>query len=378
MTALELFFDLVFVFAITQVTAFIYRDPTWLRLLAGVRDPDGALVRLERLRLAREHRGHRRAALIRVVLLAAMAPLLVASLAVPHAFGDDALVFGVAYFVVRGAAHRRATRAGARRPGAARGGHAARATMLPAARAARRRRARRRSRGEASAGRGDRDRLRRPGARAARGWRVEPGHFAERHGLIIIIALGESIVALGVGAAGLGLDAGVVVGALLGLAVAAALWWAYFDVVATVAERQAARGDAGARRPAIARDSYSYLHLPMVAGIVVFAFGVEEDARRTSTPTCRRPGGRALRRRRPLPARAERVQAPQHRLLQQAAARRRRRCSRRSRRSRRGAGAARARARRGRRVRADRVRGVPLRRGARAHPARSRLVHQAG
>jgi low temperature requirement protein LtrA len=107
-----------------------------------------------------------------------------------------------------------------------------------------------------------------------RDWRVEPAHFAERHGLMIIIALGESIVAIGVGASSLGLRAGVVTGAFLGIAVAATLWWAYFDVVATVAELKLreAEGPACAR---IARDSYSYLHLPMVAGIVIFAFGVK-------------------------------------------------------------------------------------------------------
>jgi len=110
--------------------------------------------------------------------------------------------------------------------------------------------------------------------RGTENWQVEPAHFAERHGLIVIIALGESIVALGVGAASLGIHAGVVTGALLGIAVAAALWWAYFDVVATVAERKL-RAAGPAERALIARDSYTYLHLPMVAGIVVFAFGVK-------------------------------------------------------------------------------------------------------
>ena len=70
----------------------------------------------------------------------------------------------------------------------------------------------------------------------ADGWKLVPGHFAERHGLIVIIALGESIVAIGVGAEA-GVDAGVVAAAVLGMAVAAALWWVYFDVIALVAER---------------------------------------------------------------------------------------------------------------------------------------------
>jgi low temperature requirement protein LtrA len=107
-----------------------------------------------------------------------------------------------------------------------------------------------------------------------RGWRLAAGHFAERHALIVIIALGESIVALGLGASHT-LDAGAIVAALLGLAVAAALWWAYFDVVAIVAERRL-RETTGNAQLAMARDSYSYLHLPMVAGIVLFAVGVKK------------------------------------------------------------------------------------------------------
>src|SRR2546429_638608 len=76
------------------------------------------------------------------------------------------------------------------------------------------------------------------GAFSSGGWRVSPRHFAERHGLIIIIALGESIVAIGVGARGIALDAKIIVAALLGIAAAGAMWWAYFDVVAIVAERR--------------------------------------------------------------------------------------------------------------------------------------------
>ncbi len=107
-----------------------------------------------------------------------------------------------------------------------------------------------------------------------RGWRLSAGHFAERHGLIIIIAFGESIVALGLGATNV-LSAGVVVAAVLGLAVAAALWWLYFDVVAIVAERRL-RETSGKEQLTMARDSYSYLHLPMVAGIVLGAVGLKK------------------------------------------------------------------------------------------------------
>jgi low temperature requirement protein LtrA len=109
----------------------------------------------------------------------------------------------------------------------------------------------------------------------AEGWKLVPGHFAERHGLIVIIALGESIVAIGVGA-GVEVDAGVVAAAVLGIAVAAALWWLYFDIVALVAERRLSNADVGRQQNEIARDSFSYLHFPMVAGIVLLALGLKK------------------------------------------------------------------------------------------------------
>jgi low temperature requirement protein LtrA len=109
----------------------------------------------------------------------------------------------------------------------------------------------------------------------AEGWKLVPGHFAERHGLIFIIALGESIVAIGVGAEA-GVDAGVVAAATLGIVVAAALWWLYFDVVALVAERRLSRAAVGREQNELARDSYSYLHFPMVAGVVLLALGLKK------------------------------------------------------------------------------------------------------
>jgi low temperature requirement protein LtrA len=272
-TALELFFDLVFVFAITQVSGFIYHDPSWTTLFEAF-----ALLMVLWFawsgyawlgNTAGTDEGP-----IRVVLLVVMGPLLIASLAVPHAFGRDALVFGAAYFLVR-ALHIAAYALLARDDPSLRIVVLRLAqTILPAAGVL------------VLAGF-----LHGPARavcwiaalaidygglilRGTENWQVEPAHFAERHGLIVIIALGESIVALGVGASSLGIHAGVVTGALLGIAVAAALWWAYFDVVAAVAERRL-RAAAPRERARIARDSYSYLHLPMVAGIVVFAFGVK-------------------------------------------------------------------------------------------------------
>jgi low temperature requirement protein LtrA len=117
----------------------------------------------------------------------------------------------------------------------------------------------------------------------ADGWKLVPGHFAERHGLIVIIALGESIVAIGVGAEA-GVDAGVVAAAVVGVIVAAELWWLYFDIVALVAERRLQNAEAGRQRNDIARDSFSYLHLPMIAGIVLFALGLKKTLAHVGDP----------------------------------------------------------------------------------------------
>jgi low temperature requirement protein LtrA len=106
------------------------------------------------------------------------------------------------------------------------------------------------------------------------GWRVSAGHFAERHGLIVLIALGESVIAVGA-ASGRPLGPGVVIAGILGVALAGALWWAYFDVVALVAERRL-RSLTGVRQNRVARDSYSFLHLVMIAGIILVALGIKQ------------------------------------------------------------------------------------------------------
>jgi low temperature requirement protein LtrA len=272
-TPLELFFDLVFVFAITQVTGLLADDPTWAGLLRGLLLL-GALWWAWASYAWLTNTLNPEEGAVRLAVFGAMGAMLIVSLAAPNAFGADGVTFGVAYFVVR-ALH----------------------LVL-----------------YAIAGRGDRDLFRAvvrivPTAilgptllviagffdgtsqlalwSAAlaidylgvlvghmRGWRVSPEHFVERHGLVVIIALGESIVALGVGAAGLPLDAGLIAAALLGMAVVASLWWSYFDWVAFVAQARLAEA-TGAERAALARDLYSYLHLPMVAGIVLFALGLK-------------------------------------------------------------------------------------------------------
>jgi low temperature requirement protein LtrA len=203
-----------------------------------------------------------------------MASMLVAALAVPEAFGDDSVVFGIAYFAVR-AIHiavyiygapdvnnRDAIRLLA--PGLLAGP----ALILIAGFLD----------GGAAAGLwvvalvidyGT------PYVRDVSGFTISPSHFHERFGLIVIIALGESIVATGSGLDATGLTAGVVTTAVAGLVIAGAQWWAYFDVVALVAERRFAEAE-GAEQARIARDSYGVLHLLLIAGVVLVALGLKK------------------------------------------------------------------------------------------------------
>jgi low temperature requirement protein LtrA len=271
---LELFFDLVFVFAITQVTSLISEHPTWGGLAQGMAvlallwwawssfawltnsvDPEHGLSRL--------------------VVFAAMGAFLIVSLAVPGAFGADALAFALAYGAVR-ALHLILYLVAAREDPELRGAilrlgrPAVMATTLVLVASA--------FGGATQGALWGAALLVDWGGLAVggvAGWRVHPGHFAERHANIIIIALGESIVDIGVGAHGHRLDAELAGAALLGLTTAAALWWAYFDVVAPVAER-VFREALGEARVRLARDSYTYLHFAMVAGIILFAFGVKQ------------------------------------------------------------------------------------------------------
>jgi low temperature requirement protein LtrA len=273
-TPLELFFDLVFVLAITECTSLMSHHPTWSGLAQGllvlgvlwwawasyawltsVIDPEAGPVRL--------------------VFFAAMASMLIAAICVPEAFGNLALAFALSIGFFR-VAHIAlfATAAGEEAPGLRRSTQAlavstAVAVALLAAASA--------FDGLAQAGLwvlalaldfGG------PYFFGIEGWQLVPGHFAERHGLIVIIALGESIVEIGAGAAG-HLDLGIGVAAVLGVGIAAAMWWVYFDVVALVSAKRLAEAEAGPVQNALARDSYSYLHLFLVAGIVLTAFGLK-------------------------------------------------------------------------------------------------------
>jgi low temperature requirement protein LtrA len=221
--------------------------------------------------------------LVRVAIFGAMGAMLLVSLAVPGAFGDDALLFAIAYLLVR-VAHIVVFTLADRSDAELR--HAI-GTLVPGTLI---------GTGllvAASTQDGWRQGLfwmlavvfdyGGPFVLGVRGWHMSAAHFAERHALIILIALGESIVALGIGAEGIPLTIGVLTAAILGLAAACALWWAYFDVVALVAERRL-REAVGEAQLRMARDSYSSLHLPMVAGIVLFAFGVKKTLGHVDEP----------------------------------------------------------------------------------------------
>jgi low temperature requirement protein LtrA len=200
--------------------------------------------------------------------------MLIVALAVPGAFGDDAVLFGVAYFLVR-LLHLVLSALVARDDPDRRGAllrFAPTATLGPSLLVL------------AAFLEGDQritvwvvalaiDYLGPVVIGPGRGWRVAPEHFAERHGLIILIALGESIIAIGVGA-GFELDTGVIVAAALGIVIVSALWWLYFDVAAIFA-RSRLMQVRGLELHRLALHAYSYLHLPMVAGIVLFALGLK-------------------------------------------------------------------------------------------------------
>jgi low temperature requirement protein LtrA len=273
-TPLELFFDLVFVFAFTQVTGMLAENPTWeglgqgMLVLAAVWWAWGGYAWLTNAL-------HSDDGIARLGLFSAMATMLIAALAIPEAFGDDAVIFGVAYFLVRvlhiavmayGAPEIDVSAAILR---LAPGLLGAPALLIVAGFLD----------GGAQAGLwivallldyGT------PYVRDVSGFRVSAGHFAERFGLVIIIALGESIVAIGAGLEGHPIGAGEIFAALGGIVLACALWWAYFDVVALVAERKLTEAPQGLERNRLARDSWGVLHGLLIAGIVLVALGIKK------------------------------------------------------------------------------------------------------
>ncbi len=280
-TPAELFFDLVFVYAITQVTALLADEPTVLGLAQG-------LVLLYLLwwvwccfawlgNVVRADTGA-----LRLILLAVMALMLVIAVTVPEAYEDlpgglyGPVVLITAYTAIRilhltiywlsdprdRGLHRVLLRSfasllpslallyvGAGLDGAAQ-------VLVWAV---------------ALVADGIGIYLTGP-----EGWRIaSPAHWAERHGLIVIIALGESIVAIGIGVADLPVSTPLIAGIVLGIVVSAALWWLYFDWLQARAEHRLAQLEGNART-ALGRDAYTYLHIPLIAGVVVAAFGLKK------------------------------------------------------------------------------------------------------
>jgi low temperature requirement protein LtrA len=271
---LELFFDLVFVLAITQCTTLMSHHTTWEGLgqgmlvlallwwswtayawLTSVVDPEEGGVR--------------------IALFCAMAGFLIAAICVPEAFGSLATEFAVAYGAVRFAQIFLLAIAGRDDPSFRRSvtglgiGTTVGVALLiagsfldPGPQAVVWGLALALDMGE-------------PYLFGSEGWHLVPGHFAERHGLIVIIALGESIVAIGLGA-GSHLTWGIAATAALGIGVVAAMWWTYFDIVALVSARRLVRAPEGKVQNELARDSYSYIHFLLVAGIILLALGLKK------------------------------------------------------------------------------------------------------
>lgn len=106
-------------------------------------------------------------------------------------------------------------------------------------------------------------------------WRVHSAtHWTERYGLFVILAIGESVVAVGVGAAEKAISGPLLLASGLGVAAAICLWWLYFDALSAAAEERFHEA-TGAQRVQMAIDAYNYGHFPIVAGIIVAAIGVE-------------------------------------------------------------------------------------------------------
>ncbi|HUR72901.1 MAG TPA: low temperature requirement protein A [Sporichthya sp.] len=280
-TTLELFFDLVFVFALTQITAFMAHDVGTERLVQGLLVLGllwwswtgyawlGNVVKADE-------------GATRIAMLTAMAAMFVIALAIPEAFDDSPggisspYAIAVCYFVLR-TVHIAAFwavaagDAGLRRQLARFGASMLVATGLLITAAA----ASGNARTWLWVGVLIADYL---GTflGGAGGWRL-PGarHFAERHGLIVIVALGESVVAIGVGVSDRPFSGSIVAASLLGLVLTGALWWLYFDTSALRTERALAEAD-DVTRARMGRDAFSLLHLPIVAGIVLLALGMKK------------------------------------------------------------------------------------------------------
>jgi low temperature requirement protein LtrA len=272
-STIELFFDLVFVFTITQLTSLLVADPTGLGvarvalifgnvwwMYGGYAWLTNAVPPIASAR--------------RLLMLVGMAGFLIVALAIPRAFGTSGVAFGVGYLVVNlvhmGLFLQSSEESAVRAISRLGPFNVVTAALVLVA--------------------GFTDGPARwvlwiaafvlhwtsPAVTAVGGFRIRAAHFVERHGLIVLIALGESVVAVGAGIQARKLTGGIVVTALLGLALAASMWWLYFDGDDKRAER-ALDGASAERNPWLALFAFGYAFLAVLGGIIVVAAGVKES-----------------------------------------------------------------------------------------------------
>ena len=275
-STLELFFDLVFVFTVTQLTAVLSHHLSWeslgqvMVMLALIWWMYAGYAWLTN---SISTRGLRQ----RAILLGGMAGYLILALAVPGAFHGSGLAFGVGYFIVTavhaslfiwtasaqssraflGIAPYNLFNATLVIIGGALGGTAQVVLWTVAAVL------------EWST----------PwvGNRASQSnFEIAPGHFVERHGLVVIVAIGESVVAAGIGAAGLAVDAELMLAVVLGLLLSAGLWWAYFGADDDEQAERALTDAPRRRQPWIALEGFGIAHYFLLLGVVLTAAGIKK------------------------------------------------------------------------------------------------------
>jgi low temperature requirement protein LtrA len=284
---LELFFDLVFVFSITQVAALLAADPSIEGLIGGL------LVLLliwwswSQYTWVLNSLGNE-ATVMKLTLLAAMAAVLFMALAVPDALGEGGMWFaagyaavlllGLAVFAVGAPVDQRADRNRYAIPA-----FVGVLTVLVGGL----------FQGEARMvvwGIGMAIQIGAAFLAGSADFRIKPAHFAERHALFVIIALGEIIVAVGLAAAGSERTIETTAALAGAFLVVAVLWWAYFDWLALTMERALA-AVIGPARGSTARDIFTLGHIPLIAGVVLYAVGAEEAVAHASDHL--EPAGRA-------------------------------------------------------------------------------------
>ncbi len=267
-TTLELFFDLVFVFTITQLTAVLYHAPT-LRSLAQVVLMLGVIWWMYGGYAWMTNAVRAHTAIRRLLLLGGMGGYFVLALAIPNAFSSSGLAFGLAYLVVVGVhatLFTRASSASAAKAILTLAPYNLGSALVIVA-------------GGAIGGTAQyvlwslafAFEWLTPVIRRSGGFEIAPAHFVERHGLVVLIAVGESVVAIGIGASHLAVDAGLVAVAALGLGLSACLWWLYFGSGDDERAERALAAMTPVRRSRGALRGYGYWHLPMLLGIVTIA-----------------------------------------------------------------------------------------------------------